>query len=333
MANVLVLGAAGFIGFHLSRYIADEGHQVTLCDNFMRGKQDLDFANLLSAPNVRFVEADLTQLSSFNLFNEHYDEIYLLASVVGVRNAETQPHEVMRINTNITHNTLTWAKDQHHNIGKILYASTSEVYAGGVSLGHVPVPTPEQIPLTIEDIRNPRFSYAISKLWGEACCLHYANAYALKISIVRYHNIYGPRMGFAHVIPELLMRILNGENPLTVYGVDQSRAFCFVSDAVKASIKVMRSGQTNGEIVHIGNDTREILISELLEQLLNIASVRPQLSLNPAPEGSVKRRCPDITKLRQFTGFAPEISLNEGLVKTFEWYSNYFTKELRDRQC
>lgn len=123
------------------------------------------------------------------------------------------------------------------------------------------------------------------------------------------------------------MRILKRENPLIVYGIDQTRAFCFVRDAVEASIKVMRSNQTNDEIIHIGNDKEEVLISELLDRLLNITNVYPSLSLKPAPKGAVKRRCPDITKLRQLTGFEPQVSLNEGLAQTAKWYLNNLISE------
>src|SRR5262249_4837446 len=107
-------------------------------------------------------------------------------------------------------------------------------YAGGVEAGTVPVPTPEDVPLTIADPAAPRFAYAVSKLLGEVAFVHGARAKGITCVIGRFHNVYGPRMGTDHVIPEMSLRAIRGDDPFVVYGADQYRAFCYVDDAVEA---------------------------------------------------------------------------------------------------
>ncbi len=322
LGKVLVLGGAGFIGFHLSKRLLQENKSLTICDDLSRGAKDPEFEKMCQSKKVCFLSLDLTQKGSFSQLNDHYDEVYLLASIVGVKNVEKDPMRVMAVNTQIVYNTISWASENHHRIGKILYSSTSEVYSGGVDMGNISIPTSEDVPITIGDIYNPRSSYAVSKLWGEAFCLYACQYNNLKIAIVRYHNVYGPRMGMAHVIPEILNRIINQKNPLILYGQDQSRAFCFVSDAIEASIAVMRCSETVNQIVHIGND-EEIVIADLLNLILETTSYQAKIDHRPAPEGSVQRRCPDVTKLYKLTGFKPKFSLKEGLKITADWHINH----------
>ena len=156
----LVLGGAGFIGVHLTRRLLAEGHDVTVVDDFSRGRRDPE----LDALDVPVISADLTDAASFGALPRDHDHVYLLAAVVGVRNVERDPSRVVRINTLAVLNTLDWITAPQ----RLFFASTSEAYAGGVTAGVVPVPTPETVPLVIEDVTSPRFAYAISKMLGEA---------------------------------------------------------------------------------------------------------------------------------------------------------------------
>ena len=204
---------------------------------------------------------------------------------------------------------------------RLFFASTSEAYAGGVELGHVPVPTPEAVPLVVADIGNPRFAYAASKILGEAAVIHSARARGVPFVIGRLHNVYGPRMGADHVIPELCLRALAKEDPFRVYGLEQRRAFCHVSDALDAIQRLMAAAVTaEGVVVNVGNDREETTVAALLELVLNAAGFKPQLDPRPAPPGSVARRRPDISRLRSLTGFEPRVSLAEGVRETLEWY-------------
>ncbi len=309
--KVLILGGAGFIGVHLARRLRASGGEVTIVDDFSRGRDDSELAAL----GVPVLHADLTAAASYESLPRGWDHVYMLAAVVGVRNVEKDPARVVRINTLALMNLLDWLRPAD----RLFFASTSEVYAGGVSRQLVPVPTPETVPVMIQDVATPRFAYAISKLLGEAAVIHTAAARGIPYVIGRFHNVYGARMGADHVIPELLLRAMRREDPFAVYGVDQSRAFCHVDDATEAMARLMATDAAVGQIVHIGNDT-ETDIGDLGKLVLRVTDFHATLENRPAPPGSVARRCPDLTKLRALTGYEPTVSLEEGVRRTFEWY-------------
>jgi UDP-glucose 4-epimerase/UDP-glucuronate decarboxylase len=206
---------------------------------------------------------------------------------------------------------------------RVFFASTSEVYAGGVDAGVVQVPTPETVPTMISDITAPRFAYAASKLLGEAAFLHTARAKGFDAVVGRFHNVYGPRMGADHVVPEMALRAQAGEDPFRVPGADQFRAFCHVEDAVEAMVRLMATPEAAGQIVHIGNDREETNIRDLAELVLRVAGSPSPIEASAAPRGSVKRRCPDLTRLRDLTGFEPKVSLEDGVRSTFAWYAEH----------
>ena len=217
-----------------------------------------------------------------------------------------------------TLNVLDWFVESKSK--KLLFSSSSETYAGTKKIlgGKFPIPTPEKVPLSIDDPSNPRWSYGAGKLLGEVALHSYAHKYKIDFSIVRYHNVYGPRMGFEHVIPQFIGRILGEENPFRIYGGKETRAFCYVDDAVAATRLVMEKNSANGETVNIGRG-EEIKITSLAKKLFSISGFNPKIKIMPSPQGSVSRRCPDISKLKSY-GFSPKVGLDEGLEMTFNWY-------------
>ena len=130
-------------------------------------------------------------------------------------------------------------------------------------------------------------------------------------------------MGFDHVIPQFLKRIYKEEFPFKVYGGSPTRAFCYVSDAIKATQLAMDSEKTNNKILHVGNDNEEISILDLSHLMLELNGKKVEVIEYDAPEGSVERRCPDISFLKQL-GFTPGVKLEEGIKLTAEWYRNFF---------
>lgn len=316
--KILVTGGAGFIGYHLARRLADRENTVVVSDNLSRGAQDAVFAQLLQRGNVSFVRGDLTDGEGLRGLGEGYDLVYHLAAVNGTRNFYEVPHLVLRNNLLSLVNVLEWLRSGGG--AKLVWASSSEVYAGTVSLGQAPIPTPEDVALTIQDISNPRFSYAASKIAGESLCLHYAEAYGLPVTVVRPHNIYGPRMGHDHVIPQFISRILRRDDPFQVFGGEQSRTFCFVDDMVQGLELAAGSTAAEGEIVNLGNDREEVRIIDLAERMFDLFGFHPRVDEVPAPAGSVHRRCPDITKARRLFGYSPEVSLEVGLPRTYDSY-------------
>ena len=314
--KALVLGGAGFIGLHLTRRLLSDGHEVTVVDDFSRGRNDPDVAELKEHPGAEVISADLTTPQSWARLPRDVDQVYLLAAVVGVRNVERDPSRVIRINTLTVLHLLDWVPDTC----RVFFASTSEVYAGGVDAGLVPVPTAEDVPVMVADPASPRFAYAISKLLGEAAFLHAARAARVEAVVGRFHNVYGPRMGTDHVIPEMSLRAIHGQDPFKVPGADQFRSFCYVDDAVEAVVRLMACDEAVGEIVHIGDDTEQTNIGDLAKLVCRVAGVSPAIAPQPAPVGSVGRRCPDLTLLRRLTAFQPGVGLEEGVERTLRWY-------------
>src|SRR5438034_7442770 len=319
MARILILGGAGFVGYHLARRLGEEPkNRITLVDDLSRGRTDAELAALLARPSVELVKADLTDPGALAGLPREWEQVFMLAAVVGVRHVTGDPARVVRVNTLATLNVLEWSTP---TAGVLFFSSTSETYAGGVGRGTVPVPTPEAVPLTVDDIESPRAAYAATKILGEAAVIHYARARGVPFVIGRLHNVYGPRMGADHVIPELCLRALAKEDPFRVYGLEQRRAFCHVSDALDAIQRLMAAAVTaEGVVVNVGNDREETTVAALLELVLNAAGFKPQLDPRPAPPGSVARRRPDISRLRSLTGFEPRVSLAEGVRETLEWY-------------
>lgn len=322
--KVLITGGAGFIGFHLAKQLASEGHKVVIADNFQRGKKDEELNSLLKQKNVSLITMDVTNEKGFGKLGSGYDHVYHLAAINGTENFYKIPDQVIRVGAVGTINVLDWFYSKNKE-GKLLFASSSESYAGLVRLlgKRFPIPTPENVPLIIDDPSNVRWSYAASKILGEVAMFSWTKTRSgNNFVIVRYHNVYGPRMGTDHVIPQFIQRILAKENPFRIFGAENTRSFCYVADAIAATQLVMNSNETNGQIIHIGRSDAETKIIDLAKALFKVAVYEAEIKVEPAPKGAVSKRCPDVSKLVQL-GFKPQISLQEGLRRAYEWYEQH----------
>ena len=321
--DILILGGAGFIGFNIAKRLSKESNnKIIIADNLARGKRDRELSNLLEKDNVSLIEGDFTKASTFNKLKNEYDYFYMLASVVGVNNTLSIPDEVIRINSMLILNSLEWLKKG--GAKSAVFSSTSENYAGTIDEFGYKVPTPEEIPLSITDISHPRYTYAVTKILGESGFLNFGKRFGFNSTIVRYHNVIGPRMGFKHVIPHLVERFLiKKENPFQVYGHDQTRAFCYISDAVDGTIRACESKKSNNEIYHIGTD-EEITIKDLIEETGSYLGFEGSYENAPTFPGSTNRRCPDISKAKKHLGYQPKIGWREALHLTLDWYKDFF---------
>jgi len=323
MKRVIVTGGSGFIGFHLASYLAkDDSTEVTVIDNHARGIPDDMFKTLIKRKNVIFHNADMTTKDFYKCLNGRYDGIYHLAAINGTKNFYERPYAVLKANIGSLMNMLEWCTPE--NCGGFLFSSSSETYAGTLNCFITEhsefIPTREDIPLSIDNVLNPRWSYGGSKIIGEILTSNYCRTHNVDFKIIRYHNIYGVRMGFDHVLPEFFKRIYNREDPFKIYGGQETRAFCSVNDGVRATEAVMLSKRCNGEIVHIGCSTQEIKIIDLLEKVFDIADYHPEIEVHPAPEGCVMRRCPNTDKLFELTGFRAQETLDDKLPEMYQWY-------------
>ncbi|MEN9524556.1 MAG: hypothetical protein RL536_625 [Candidatus Parcubacteria bacterium] len=322
MSKILITGGTGFIGYHLARRLIEQDNEITIVDNFFRSEKDENLQNLLKEPGIKLIEADLTAPESWDRVGIGYDHVYHLVGINGTKLFYEIPHEVLRIGVTTTLNALDWFRTKNNKLrAKIIYTSSNEVYAGSLeAFGKLLIPTPENVPLVIADSYNPRWSYAGQKLIGELLFIHYSKAYNFRMSIVRPHNFYGPREGYMHVIPEIIERIKQKVDPFPIFGADDTRSFCYIDDAVTAIQKVMESEKTDGGTYHIGTH-EETMIKNLIEMMFDIMKWHPKkLDIRNSPEGSVKRRLADVSKIKSELGWEAKISLKEGLEKIIEWY-------------
>jgi len=318
LKRILITGAAGFVGCHLARELSEvAGNQLVLVDNFVRGHPDEDFEAVTSRSNVQRLSADLTDPRTFEQIGTGFDCVYHLAAIIGVKNVMKRPWDVVQVNGLSTLHLLEWFRSG--GAQKLLFSSTSEVYAWTQQFHGLPVPTPEDVPVALTDLGIARSSYAGSKIFGELAVTHACASAGKAFVIVRYHNVYGPRMGFEHVIPELCKRVLSGQNPLVVYSVDHIRAFCYITDAVSATIAAMESDVADGQTINIGTD-EEVTIGDLAARVLRATNVTAGIAAQSAGYDPIKRRCPDISRARRLLGYRPQVSLSEGLERTLAWY-------------
>jgi UDP-glucose 4-epimerase len=318
MKHSLVTGAAGFLGFHLARALSSRPNMhVTCVDDFSRGEQDEAYRALGSSGNVTCIEADLCNLEAVESLPSDVDYVYHLAALNGTQNFYDRPMHVIRACTLPTLNLLEKYASVSGSKPRFIFAGTSEAYASTVTRFSWPVPTAEDVPLSIDDPTNPRWSYAVSKMHGEVAVNQTGRTTGLPVTIIRYHNAYGPRMGDKHVIPDFLARSRNDRFEL--FGHADTRSFLYVDDAVRATVMVAESPECIGETVNIGSE-EELTMQELGIKIMRVIGRNEEIILHPSPAGSVKRRAPDISKLRLLTGFERRITLDDGLTATSQFY-------------
>jgi nucleoside-diphosphate-sugar epimerase len=330
MRRVLITGGAGFVGYHLARrLLEDPDTELTLADDLSRGVHDDELRGLLASDRVSLVAGDLTRGETWERVGTGYDEVFHLAAVIGVRHVLRRPADVIRVNALSTLAMLDWLTSGGGR--KVVFSSTSEAYAWTQKFHELPYPTPEDVPLSLTDIADPRSSYAGSKIFGELAVTHTCAAAGTPFAIVRFHNVYGPRMGSDHVIPEVFARAMAGEDPLTVYSPNHRRAFCYVTDATEATLAAMRSERANGMTFNVGNDREEVAISELAERIVARAGRQVEIAPATAANDPIQRRCPDVSRARALLGWAPQVSLDAGLDLTLDWYARQLGTPLAAR--
>ena len=318
MAKVLITGGAGFIGLHLATRLLEEGYEVTLADNFSRAVEDSDLSAAANQPGLTLLTVDLMSKDEVETLGADFSAIFHLAAIIGVAHVLERPYQVLTDNVVLLSNIIELAKRQR-SLDRLLFASTSEVYAGAVQSLDFLIPTPENTPICVPDRAEPRTSYMLSKLYGEAMCLQSG----LPITIFRPHNIYGPRMGMSHVIPELCARArdLPKQGALPIASPEHTRTFCYISDAVEQLVRILLSDSCRGKIINIGSQAPEIKIKELASKILKVTD-REDLTLTFSADtpGSPSRRCPDMSDLNALVGECASVDLDAGIALTHEWY-------------
>lgn len=313
MSRVVITGGAGFIGYHLARRLILDGNQVVLVDNFSRGNLDQGLRTLLEHSECSILDVNLVQEA---LPDIDTSVVVHLAAIVGVDNVTANPYAVLDKNTRALLQVLAWSATRP-NLEHFLFTSTSEVYAGSVELALCPVPTPEESVLAVKNPRDARSSYLLSKIYGEALCAHSE----LPHTVVRPHNVYGPRMGMNHVIPQLLLKAWKApsDGVLEVSSIAHTRTFLYVDDAVAHLSKIV-SSPAEGNVLNLGNQGPEISIAELAETVIKAVGKNLTVAETPPTPGSPPRRAPDTSAFRKIYGDVSPVSLKEGVARTLDWY-------------
>jgi UDP-glucose 4-epimerase len=314
MKKVLITGGAGFIGYHLTKRLLKERVEVVIADNFVRGVKDTSLEELEASKFCSIHNLDLT---SSLPEREQFDTIFHFAAIIGVQHVLKRPFKVLQCNFQLLDNLIDYAR-RIDGLQRFVFASTSEVYAGTLKHFDLTVPTPESVPLALTDLREPRTSYMLSKIYGEALCLQSG----LPATIVRPHNIYGPRMGMSHVIPELLQRswkATEGET-LDVYSVEHRRSFCYIDDAVEMLIRMARSESCKGKVLNLCRQGPELTMLEVAKTVLQVQEKTLRINPLPPTPGSPSRRAPDVRRTSELIDFDAKVGLEEGIQRTFDWY-------------
>ena len=304
--RILITGASGFLGSHLSDRLLTDGHEVLAVDNLFTGSKQ-NISHLHENPNFEFLRHDVT----FPLFVE-VDAIYNLASPASPIHYQRDPVQTIKTNVLGAVNMLGLAKRLKI---PIFQASTSEVY--GDPLVH---PQIEEYWGNVNPI-GVRACYDEGKRAAETLFFDYNRQHGVNIRVARIFNTYGPRMatGDGRVVSNFIVQALRGQE-ITVYGDgQQTRAFCYVSDLVDGFVKMMEKRDKLVGPINLGNPV-EFTMLELAEKTLQKTRSNSKLKFEPLPEDDPKQRQPDITKAIDQLGWQPSVSLDEGLDKTIDFF-------------
>jgi len=306
MKRVLITGAAGFLGSHLSDRFIKEGFHVIGMDNLITGNLD-NIEHLFKNKHFEFYHHDV---SKFVHVPGELDYILHFASPASPIDYLKMPIQTLKVGSLGTHNLLGLAKVKK---ARLLIASTSEVY-GDPDIH----PQPEEYWGNVNPI-GPRGVYDEAKRFQEAITMAYHTFHGLETRIVRIFNTYGPRMRLddGRVLPAFMGQALRGED-LTVFGDgSQTRAFCYVDDLVEGIYRLLFSDYHMP--VNIGNPS-EITIKDFGEEILQLIETKSKMIYKDLPTDDPKQRRPDIEKARSILGWEPKIDRHEGLKRTLEYF-------------
>ena len=312
-----VTGGTGFIGSALVRRLVGDGHRVRVLDDNSRGA-----ARKLgdAASAVELVVGDVRDPRAVKDAIRGADCVCHLAYVNGTEYFYSKPEQVLDVAVKGMINVLDACIE--HGVGEFVLASSSEVYQTPPV-----VPTPENVPLCVPDVLNPRYSYGGGKILSELMLINYGRKVLKRAVIFRPHNAYGPDMGQEHVIPQFIIRMaaLAGDSHSSSDLIDfpiqgtgaETRAFVFISDLIDGVLRILERGEHLG-IYHIGTDV-ETSIADLAVSVADCFGRKIRVIPGELRSGGPLRRCPDITRMRSL-GYSPRVTLAEGLAATVGWY-------------
>lgn len=310
---ILVAGGAGFVGSHLCRRFLEAGHKVICIDNFQTGDIQ-NIAPFTENPNFKMITQDISE--AFRV-SGHIDEIYNMACAASPKRYQENPVHTSKTCFLGALNLLEMAEEKG---ARILQSSTSEVYGD------------PEIPLQSEDYFGnvntcgPRACYDEGKRIAETMFWQYGTHYGVETRIARIFNTYGPKMhpDDGRVVSNFTVQALRGEE-ITIYGEGlQTRSFCYVSDLVEGLVRLMASDEKMP--VNLGNPC-EFTMLELAEKVLEKTGSSVALAYEALPQDDPKQRRPNIRRAKSLLGWAPKVSLDDGLEMTIDWFRNRLSED------
>ena len=313
----LVTGGSGFIGSALVRRLLADGAEVRVLDDESRGSP----RRLAGIENeLEYVRGDVRDPQAVQKAVSGVDAVCHLACVNGTRYFYSKPEVVLEVGVKGIVNVIDACIS--NGVGELILASSSEVYQEPPE-----IPTAEDVPFSVPDPRNPRYSYAGCKQLSELMVINYGRTHFERCLIFRPHNVYGPDMGQEHVIPEFVTRMktlvesgsTDSRFPIQGSG-EETRAFVYIDDFIDGLSLILEHGEHLG-IYHIGTN-EEITIRKLAILVGQYFNREIEIVPGALAEGGTPRRCPSTAKLESF-GYAPRISIERGLALTAEWYVSH----------
>lgn len=313
--QVLVTGGAGFIGGHIARGLASEGHDITILDNFEPyyalgiKERNVEVARAAAASgggSITLSEGSITDRDRVDELMSSADVVYHQAAQAGVRQSIEEPRRVNRYNVNGTMNILEGART--HAPDRVVIASSSSVYGKPVYF-----PYDEAHPTT------PVSPYGVSKLATEQYGRVYAEIYGLPIVSLRYFTVYGPRMRPNMAMTNFVSRCLHGESPVVFGDGTQTRDFTYVDDVVRVNHRLLHDARADGEILNIGStDTIDILT--LAETVRDAIDPTLDIAFTDARQGDAAHTHADVSKARELLDYEPTVDIRAGVESFIEWY-------------
>jgi len=317
----LVTGGMGFIGSALVRRLVSAGNKVRILDDVSRGlvKRVEDIGE-----NIEIVEGNIRNSDVVISACKNIDSVFHLAFINGTEFFYSHPELVLDVGVRGIINVIDGCIKQ--DVKELFLASSSEVYQTPPN-----IPTDESVPFSIPDPLNPRYSYAGGKIISELMTINYGRKHFDRAIIFRPHNVYGPDMGWEHVIPQFVLRMREisktSQNPVkfSIQGTGkETRSFVYIDDFIDGLMAVLEKGEHLG-IYHIGT-MEEISIENVAKEVGKYFDKDIIIMPGKLMNGSTLRRCPDITKLKKL-GYRPKIPFRQGLKITASWYDNNADKK------
>lgn len=310
MKKILVTGADGFIGSHLTEALLDEGYNVTaLC--YYNSFNDWGWIEGIKHPNLTVVNGDVRDPHFCKHISKDIDIIFHLAALIAIPYSYVAPDSYVDTNVKGTLNICQAAKE--NGVKRVLVTSTSEVYG-----------TAQYVPIDEKHPKQPQSPYSASKIGADAMAMSFYNAFELPVTIVRPFNTYGPRQSARAIIPTIISQIANGMKEIKLGDLTPTRDFNFVKDTCRGFIEIAQCDKTIGEEVNIASNY-EISMRDTLELIAKIMNsdvkfIEDTQRLRPG-KSEVFRLWGDNTKIKGLTGFEPKYDIEKGLRETIEWFT------------